>query len=413
MIRRAGATRGTRDPYGLGPVAGYIGPIVAGVTLLIVAAMTWSFMNGQVPFRGSSAGTNAQPGTRTPAPTNVVIVEPAVTFPGTIVYAKAGNIWTQKGTAVKQITDSGQDSMPSFSPDGKWIYFIRESPGRGLFPVGNRLNWYDLATPDMVRIPTDGSGPAERVVGGQFKSGRSTWFFWMRQPVLSPDGTTIALITDGPNPTNSDVVVQTYDTNTKKFTKLKVAQQAPLGHQDPAWRPDGKILLFVKNGRDGTRGTPQLVRYDPATTKSVVLTGPGYLAPSWSPDGRFVAATRTDSFGTDIVILDAGTGAEILRVTDDEHAFAPAWSPAGDAIAFLHLEGSIVDLKMAPLKGAAGSWAVGKTVDLTSVSGLDAGSRPGWFVPASELAAPSPSPSGSAGPAGSAASPSVSGSGAP
>ena len=44
------------------------------------------------------------------------------------------------------------------------------------------------------------------------------------------------------------------------------------------------------------------------------------------------------------MILDAA-GKEVLRVTDDAHSFSPVWSPAGDAIAFLHLAGTIVDLK--------------------------------------------------------------------
>ena len=133
------------------------------------------------------------------------------------------------------------------------------------------------------------------------------------------------------------------------------------------------------------------------------MTGPGYISPAPSPDNKYIAATRTDSFGTDVVILDAATGAELLRVTDDDASFSPVWSPAGDAIAFLHLDGSIVDLEMVTLEGAAGSWTLGERTSLTEVSGLDAASRPGWFVPASELPEPSPGavPSGS-GPASSA-----------
>ncbi len=44
------------------------------------------------------------------------------------------------------------------------------------------------------------------------------------------------------------------------------------------------------------------------------------------------------------MILDAANGRELLRLTDDGASWAPVWSPAGDAIAFLHIEGQIVDL---------------------------------------------------------------------
>jgi Tol biopolymer transport system component len=295
--------------------------------------------------------------------------------------------------------------MPSFSPDGKWVLFVRQHPGRGLFPHNGRRAWFDLATPELVRIPADGTGKAEQIVTGRFKSGSSLWFFWLRQPVLSPDGHTIAVVSDAPDPTRNDVVLQLYDTETKKFTKPKLAQTAPLGHQDPAWRPDGKVLLFVKNGRDGSRGAPQIIRFTPENGKSSALTGPGYLSPAWSPDGRYVAATRTDSFGTDVVILN-DRGAEVLRVTNDDHSFSPVWSPAGDAVAFLHIEGMIVDLKMARLEGASGAWTLGETVALTEVSGLDAGSRPGWFVPAAELPPPTAAPSDQAPSSSASSSPS-------
>lgn len=395
MTRRTGAVRGTRDPYGLGPARDYIAPIVAVVALLVVAALTFSLMNNQVPFGIGRTDTGVNPGpNRTPAPSNVVIVEPEVTFPGSIVYAKAGNVWIQTGKDVRQLTDAGVDSMPSFSPDGEWVYFIREQTGKGLFPLNGRLTWYDLATPELLRIPSDGKGKIEGIVNGRIKDGRSLGFFWIRQPVLSPNGNTIALVSDGTDPGANDIVMQFYDLTKKKFTKLKLAESAPLGHQDPAWMRDGSYLLLVKNGRDGSRGAPQIIKYNPENQKSFTVTGPGYISPAPSPDGKYIAATRTDSFGTDVVILDAATGAEILRVTDDAGSFSPAWSPAGDAIAFLHLDGNIVDLKMATLDGAPGSWTIAETTSLTEVSGLDAASRPGWFIPAGELpAAPSVAPS--------------------
>ena len=123
------------------------------------------------------------------------------------------------------------------------------------------------------------------------------------------------------------------------------------------------------------------------------MTGPGYLEPSYSPDGKYIAATKTSSFGNDVVILDASNGREILRVTTDGASWGPTWSPIGDAIAFLHISGQIVDLKQARLDGAAPNWTVKDITPLTEVSGLDGESRPDWFVPADQLPAPSPAPS--------------------
>ena len=131
------------------------------------------------------------------------------------------------------------------------------------------------------------------------------------------------------------------------------------------------------------------------------LTGPGYLSPAWSRNLAYVAATRTDGFGTDVVILDARLGTELTRLTNDDRSWAPVWSPLGDAVAYLHLEGGIVDLKMVTLDGTAPNWTVGETINLTEVSGLDGASRPAWFIPEEDLPAlptapPPPSPSGGA-----------------
>jgi Tol biopolymer transport system component len=334
----------------------------------------------------------------------VVVVEPEAAFPGSILYAKAGNIWIQSGKDVRQLTTSGTDSMPSWTPDGTQVYFIRTVNEIGTWPSQGDDRRYAMTIPSVMRVKADGSADPERIINGKIKKGSREWFFWLRQPVVSPDGKTLALVSDGPDPTKSDVVLQFYDLAKKKATKPDVSEVEPLGHQDPAWRPDGTYLTYVRNGRDGAKGAPVIFRLDDRSGRSAPLTGPGYLEPDYSPDGRYLAATKTGTFGSDIVILDASRGRELLRVTNDGASWAPVWSPKGDAIAFLHIEGQIVDLRMAVLGGSAPDWTVTDTKALTEVSGLDGASRPDWFIPASELPVPTPAPTPVATPSASASS---------
>jgi dipeptidyl aminopeptidase/acylaminoacyl peptidase len=407
---RARSPRAPRDPYGIGPVASYVGPAIALVALVLIGAFTISLLNGNIPFvptanhnGGNGDGGNGSDATPSPAPSNKVITVPANTFPGSIVYAKAGNIWIQTSQDAHQLTNTGNDSMPTFSADGKWIYFIRINESRAKFPTGGyqHRSWYDLETPGLVRIRPDGSG-AQRLLTGSYVQGSSKWFYWLRQPVPSPDGKTVVVVSDGPNPLQSDIVLHTFGIASKKLTSLNLPESLHLGHQDPAWRPDGRVLLYVMNGRAQTRGAPQIYRYDPSTKTAKALTGPGYLAPAYSPDGAWIAATNTDAFGTDIAILDPA-GKEVLRVTTDGHSFSPTWSPAGDAIAFLHLEGTIVDLKMAKLDKSTGRWTVTDTLDLTKVSALDGASRPSWFIAPAELPGAGAGPGTGGSPAASTA----------
>jgi hypothetical protein len=156
------------------------------------------------------------------------------------------------------------------------------------------------------------------------------------------------------------------------------------------------MLLYTMNDRDGAKGAPVIMRYDPKTKAARALTTRGYMQPSYSPDGRFIAATRTNALGTDVVILNAGNGNELSRITNDDTSWAPVWSPAGDAIAFLHIAGQTVDLRLAKLEGKGPDWSVPETVNLTEVSGLDAASRPDWYVPPALMPAAEGSGGGSA-----------------
>jgi dipeptidyl aminopeptidase/acylaminoacyl peptidase len=388
-----------RDPYGLMPVGAAIGPLLAALGLVVVAVATWTLLTGRLPVVGGGGGGGNGGGggvATTPAPSNVVIVpkDPKADVPGTIVYAKQGSIWLQTGSTVRQLTAGAQDSQPAWTSDGRWIYFIRTITAPGLWPGDTgRPTYYTMHYPMIMRVAPEGGDP-EQVATGRFTKGKLVWFTWLREPTPNPvNPDVLALTSDQPDPTKSDVVLQLYDVAAKKYTVATGAKETPpLGHQDPAWHPNGKTLLYVKNDRDGRQGTPSIWRYDTAKNRISQLTGPGYLSPSYSPDGRYVTATKTTPFGTDVVILDGQTGGELLRVTNDGGSFSPVWSPRGDAIAFLHVTGQIVDLRMVTLAGTAPSFAVKDTIDLTEVSGLDGASRPSWYIPADQLPPPSPSP---------------------
>ena len=393
-----------RDPYGVGSVAPFLVPLLSMAGLLVVAIVTLFALTGRVPFVGSSTpngnGGNVPPG-RTPSPSEPPDVNPAISVQGSLVYVKAGNLWIQSGNAARELTDTGRDSQPTWSPDGSWVYFIDTRETTGRFPAQGILKRYALRYPVLTRIHPDGTG-REAVISGLYKTGPGgayTWFWFILDPAVSPDGTRLAVVSDGPDPTGSDVVLQFVDLKTKRLASAKLPENAPLGHQDPAWRPDGGAVLYVNNARSGTAGAPAIWSYDTKTKTTTPFTLAGYTAPAWSPDGRYVAAVRTTSLGTDVVILDA-KGSELARVTADGRSSGPAWSPDGQQLAFLRVSGVTVDLQLATLQRAAnGDVSVVKTDPLTTFSGLDGNSRPAWWGPApTPAASPSPAPTATASP---------------
>ena len=368
-----------------------VAPGLAAIGLVLVGGLTLGLLTGDLPFVPGGGDSDGGP-FRTPTPTDVVVVDPRADVPGTITFVKAGNVWIQRGDRAYQVTSSGLDSMPSWSPDGAWIYFVRETPRAGRARVNGVLRGYDLLVPSIMRVDPDSEAAPETILSGLYEKGTTVWSYFLRQPVVSPALDRLAVVSDGPDPFDSNVVLQLVDLTARTLVRTGVVETKPLGHQDPAWSPDGSSLLYVRNGRDGARGAPLLMRLDLASGTAALVAGPGYTAPSWSPDGRFIAATRTDGFGTDVIILEAATGIELLRLTTGGHSFSPAWSPAGDAVAYLDIDRGVVDMMLQPLAGSGPGWTLGEILPLTQAAGLDAASRPSWYIPPEELPKPTPSP---------------------
>ena len=379
-------------PAGGGRLPIDLAPALSLAGLVIIAAVTFALLGGSLPVLPGGPGGPI----RSPTPSNVIIVDPRADVPGSLLYAKHGNIWLQEGNTARQLTSTGQDSMPAWAPDGASIYFVRTTPESGRWPSGGVTRTYNLAVPRLMRVGADGTGEPEVLLTGRVERGTNSWSYFIREPAISPDGATAAIVTDGPDPTTSEIVVKLLDLAGGVLTNPRLGQTQALGHQDPAWSPDGRFLLYVQNAREGARGMPAIYRYNPQNQRSIAITGPGYADPSWSRDGRFIAATRTSTFGTDVVILDAADGAEVVRITRDENSFSPVWSPAGNAIAFFRVQHGVVDLMLVPLEGTGPDWTAGEAISLTISAGLDAASRAAWFIPADQLPplpTPTPAPS--------------------
>ena len=104
----------------------------------------------------------------------------------------------------------------------------------------------------------------------------------------------------------------------------------PMGVFLPRWSPDGKLIAFV----EVVAGDSSRVYVIPAEGGSPMLIAAGKFQPSdpsWSPDGKFIAYGGAIGGGrpqSEIRIHDLATGSW-KKLPGSEGYFAPLWSPDG------------------------------------------------------------------------------------
>ncbi len=101
----------------------------------------------------------------------------------------------------------------------------------------------------------------------------------------------------------------------------------------PAWRPDGKALVFTSY----RSGRPELWTLDLASRRPQRLLAVGDLTTGgvYSPDGSQIAFTASQDGNSDVWIANAdGTGARRLT-SDPAIDGSPTWSPDGKRLCFV------------------------------------------------------------------------------
>jgi dipeptidyl aminopeptidase/acylaminoacyl peptidase len=267
--------------------------------------------------------------TPTPTPTPIPGLSGSIAFVGEDRSASQNlrniQLVDADGSNLSNLTDDElQSGMPSWSPDGSTLAFVRNnyvylmnadgSDLRRLTATHEREN-YPVWSPDGSKLLISKYFQGFYVVSADGKTQTKLSAGGM-EPSWSPDGTKIAY------------AVGLYAADHIYVMNADGTGQTPLtsgygGFGSPKWSPDGKKLLFV--GPAPTGGGAQIMSMNPDGSGRVALTTPGAnLEPSWSPDGTKIVFNR----GGDIYIMRSD-GSDLTRVTSGaRYDMNPVWRSA-------------------------------------------------------------------------------------
>jgi dipeptidyl aminopeptidase/acylaminoacyl peptidase len=286
-----------------------------------------------------------------------------------------GHLWAvalDGSTPPRALTHGDHDTAPRYSPDGKWLAFLRTEP---------------KGKPQLHVLPTDG-GDARALTDLAGGAGAPVW---------SPDSSAIAFSARVPEPGRygQDEKITPDKEPPRRITGLqyrldgvgfvidkreqvfvvdleggKPARQLTEGDFDsnqPAWSPDGALLAFVsarhENREHDLNADVFVMRPDGSDLRRITDNSLWVGGPTFTPDGATVllqggdpGPTRTRWFATQTGLYAVEvTGGTPHRLTDaEQYNLAEADTVVrGDAALVLVENRGAVDLLAVPLDGSA------------------------------------------------------------
>jgi Tol biopolymer transport system component len=236
-----------------------------------------------------------------------------------------------------EVSAAGPTAIGAAVSGGKWLAAFIAVP---LLAAALYLALSRFQTPEPVRPLPAAALPLTTYPGFEMA------------PSLSPDGSLVAFVWDGPSQKNFDIYVKVVGPG----EPIPVTKD-PARDDNPVFSPDGRLIAFERFTWEasGPRGTADLYvvpalggaeRRVAADLRAYSQIGTGTTpGMAWTPDGRWLAHwSRAEDPG---IWLFAVEGSDRRRISED--GAGPAFSEDGRHMAFIRPAGAGVAVYVLPL----------------------------------------------------------------